>query len=93
MSIKRWKVFIIAGALAILLISLFAVPSIAKANANAEQRRSVPFSEVNVDEGFMHDYMKLVICKVIPTAITQVESCNVEKGECGGMYNIRNCAT
>ena len=52
----------------------------------AEVKTAVPFSQVNVDDGFMRDYVKLIICNVIPTAIT-----NVEKAE-GGIPNIKNCA-
>ncbi|MDO5426723.1 MAG: hypothetical protein Q4F54_03090 [Coriobacteriia bacterium] len=52
----------------------------------APVKTAVPFSQVNVDDGFMRDYIKLVICNVIPTAIA-----NVEKAE-GGIPNIKNCA-
>lgn len=55
-------------------------------NKQASVKTAVPFSEVKVDDGLMRDYMKLVICNVIPTAIT-----NVEKAE-GGIPNIKNCA-
>ncbi|MDO5427234.1 MAG: hypothetical protein Q4F54_06310 [Coriobacteriia bacterium] len=95
MSIKKSSKFIIAGIavlVAALLIAAIATPAFAKSEANNEAKRAVPFSEVNVDQGFMHDYIKLVICKVIPTAIEQVESYDVAKDQCGGMYNIRNCA-
>ena len=96
MSIKKSRKFIVAGAIAViaaaLVIGIASAPKIAQAKTAGETKRAVPFSEVNVNDGFMHNYMKLVICKVIPTAITQVESVNKEKGECGGIYNIQHCA-
>ena len=96
MSIKKNFKFIIVGTIAViaaaLIIRIASVPKIAQAKQASEPKRAVPFSEVNVNEGFMHNYIKLVICEVIPTAITQVESYNEEKDECGGMYNIKNCA-
>lgn len=55
------------------------------AYASSETKRAVPFSEVEVNDGFMRDYMKLVICEVIPTAII-----NVEKQD-GGIPNIQAC--
>lgn len=82
MSIKKSSKLIITGIailVAALIIAAIATPAFAKTEANNEAKRAVPFSEVNVDEGFMHDYIKLVICKVIPKAIE-----NVEK-EDGGM--------
>lgn len=89
MSIKNYRKLIIAAIatlIAVFIIVAASTPAFAKDNSNSEAKRSVPFSEVNVNEGFMHDYIKLVICQVIPKAIE-----NVEKPE-GGMANIRNCA-
>ncbi|MDO5328947.1 MAG: glycoside hydrolase family 127 protein [Coriobacteriia bacterium] len=82
MKTKHVYRFIVVG----ILILLIAIPAFAKAKESNGTKRAVPFSEVEVNEGFMHDYMKLVICKVIPTAIE-----NVEK-DGGGIKNIKNCA-
>ena len=91
MSIKRCKKFIIAGAIAViaaaLIIGIASAPKIAQAKTAGETKRAVPFSEVDVSDGFMHDYMKLVICEVIPAAMK-----NVEELEDGGIYNIKKCA-
>lgn len=83
---RKLIISVVAILVAAFVIAAFATPAFAKSEANNEAKRAVPFSEVNIDQGFMHDYIKLVICKVIPKAIE-----NVEKEE-GGMFNIRNCA-
>lgn len=80
---KRILVFIGVVGIACSLILGF---SACQQKQQAEVKTAVPFSQVNVDDGFMRDYVKLVICNVIPTAIT-----NVEKAE-GGIPNIKNCA-
>lgn len=92
MKSKHLFYFIISATFAIMVAFILALPTFAKAASNSTTKESVPFSQVEVKDGFMHDYIKLVICKVIPTAIKQVESFDVEKDECGGMYNIRQCA-
>lgn len=86
MSIKRFSRYFIVASIMFIVFFVLVSPAFAKENTSAETKRAVPFSEVNVNKGFMHDYMKLVICEVIPTAIA-----NVEK-ETGGMPNIINCA-
>ncbi|MBQ8214660.1 MAG: glycoside hydrolase family 127 protein [Clostridia bacterium] len=48
--------------------------------------QSLSYENVDVTEGFYREYIKLMICKVVPTAIS-----NVEKGT-GGMPNIINAA-
>lgn len=89
MSIKKSSKLIIAGIavlVAALIIAAIATPAFAKSEANNEAKRAVPFSEVNVNDGFMHDYIKLVICNVIPTAIEKV------KAPGGGYNNIARCS-
>lgn len=90
MKIKHFRAYLIAGIVAIvtliITVSILAAPTFAKGKTNNEIKRAVPFSEVNVTDGFMRDYIKLVICQVIPTAIE-----NVKKPK-GGLDNIINCA-
>lgn len=88
MNIKKSYKFIFLGILIALLLCLVLaiMPASAKSNYDNEAKRAVPFSEVDVNEGFLHDYIKLTICNVIPTAIDNVEKPN------GGINNIKNCA-
>ena len=87
MKIKNIKGRVLVS-FSVLLMSSVLITGLNACNQKqqAEVKTAVPFSQVNVDEGLMHDYMKLVICNVIPTAIA-----NVEKAE-GGIPNIKNCA-
>ena len=87
MKIKGFhkRILICAGVVLMASAFIFGLSS-CQQKQQAEVKTAVPFSQVNVDDGFMRDYIKLVICNVIPTAIT-----NVEKTE-GGIPNIKNCA-
>lgn len=51
-----------------------------------EEMKYLSYENVNITEGFFREYIKQMICKVVPTAIS-----NVEKGT-GGMQNIINAA-
>lgn len=83
---KYYKYFIVGFVMLFTILLVTVVPAFAKENTNNEIKHSVPFSEVKVDDGLMRDYTKLVICEVIPTAITNVERPG------GGMDNIKWCA-
>ena len=92
MKSKRLFYFTIAATIAIMVAFILALPTFAKAAGNDTTKESVPFSQVEVTDGFMHNYMKLVICEVIPAAIENVERYNEADNTCGGMHNIRQCA-
>ncbi len=51
-----------------------------------ENVSALSWQNVNIDDGFFRDYIKLTVCKIIPTAIRNVE------GEKGGIPNIINAA-
>ena len=51
-----------------------------------EELKTLSYKDVKITEGFFKEYIKQMICKVVPTAIA-----NVEKGT-GGMPNIINAA-
>lgn len=79
------RVLVCVGVVIVACVFIFGL-SACQQKQQAVVKTAVPFSEVKVDAGLMQDYTKLVICNVIPTAIT-----NVEKAE-GGIPNIKNCA-
>ena len=47
---------------------------------------SVPYTDVKITDGFFREYIKQMICVVVPTAIRNVES------DKGGISNIKNAA-
>ncbi len=51
-----------------------------------ENIQSVPYSDVKITDGFFREYIKQMICVVVPTAIKNVE------GAKGGFPNIKNAA-
>ena len=51
-----------------------------------ENIKSVPYTDVKITGGFFREYIKQMICVVVPTAIKNVE------GAKGGMSNIKNAA-
>ena len=51
-----------------------------------EELKALSYKDVDITDGFFREYIKQMICKVVPTAIA-----NVEKGT-GGMPNIINAA-
>lgn len=88
MKIKNTKKRLLSS-IAIAVVAFVLIFGFSACHQNKEQAKvktAVPFSQVKVDDGLMRDYTKLVICNVIPTAIT-----NVEKAV-GGIPNIKNCA-
>lgn len=51
-----------------------------------EELKALSYENVSINDGFFREYIKQMICKVVPTAIK-----NVEQGT-GGMANIKNAA-